>query len=246
MDVIILGSIAIAFAGFLQGCLGFGFGMISVPPLLMLLTAAEVIPMQIALSLFLTLPLAHRERHHLKPMLVGPLLIGAVIGLPAGMLVLYWFDGPYLKIAVGIILVFMAIAMLSGWSYYVKRQLPILFPVGFLSGVMATSFSMAGPPIILFLTNQDMEKSAFRGNILVYFTALGIISTIGYIIIGAFPPHLLKLMAIFFPTLMISGFMGAWASQHIPQLTFRRITLVMAAIMGLLLVIRNGFAIISG
>lgn len=245
MDVFIVGSMAVLIAGFIQGSLGFGFGMISVPPMLMVLTATEVIPMQIALSLFVTVPLAVRERSHLKPMLVGPLLIGAILGLPIGMLLLNRYDGPYVKLAVGIILISMSTAMLNGWSHHVKRQLPVLFPIGFLSGIMSTSISMAGPPIILFLTNQDMEKSQFRGNILVYFAVLSIVTTISFVYEGLYTARLLTMIAIFLPTTMIGGFIGQRVADTIPQLTFRRITLFVALIMGILLIVRNGFALLT-
>ena len=95
-------------------------------------------------------------------------------------------DGPYLKLTIGVILVVMSVAMLSGWSRPVKSPLLPLFPIGFLSGILQTTSAMSGPPIILFLTNQGMDKDRFRANILVYFALLGTISTVGYAWQGEF------------------------------------------------------------
>lgn len=245
MDVLIVGTIAVFFGAFLQGCLGFGFGMISVPLLLMVLAASEVVPMQIALSLMLSVPLAWQVRHHLTPTLVFPLLLGALAGLPVGFKLMALFDGPYLKLTIGVILVAMSVAMLSGWSRPIKSQLPALFPVGFLSGILQTTSAMSGPPIILFLTNQGMDKDQFRANILMYFALLCGISTVGYVSQGIFTQPVLQRMGVFSISLMIGGFIGARLSNRIPQDLFRKLALIVAAVMGLMLCVRN-MAIVLG
>jgi uncharacterized protein len=239
VELFVVGSIAVFFGGFLQSCLGFGFGMVSVPPMLMMLAATEVIPMQIGLSLFLSVPLAIHERRHWKAKLVAPLFVGALLGLPVGMKILGLFDGPYLKITVGVILVFMALAMLLGWSYPVKRQWLALYPVGFLAGIMQTCFSMAGPPIILFLTNQSMDRDTFRANILIFFALLGTVSSVGFAFQGAFTESVLKMMAVFIASTLLGGLLGARMSKRIPEQGFRTITLVLAGTMGMMLLVRN-------
>jgi uncharacterized membrane protein YfcA len=245
LEILIVGTVAVFFGGFLQGCLGFGFGMITVPLLLMVLAASEVVPMQIALSLMLSVPLAWQARHHLSAALVLPLLLGAIIGLPVGFKALTLYDGPYLKLTIGVILVVMSVAMLSGWSRPVKSPLLPLFPIGFLSGILQTTSAMSGPPIILFLTNQGMDKDRFRANILVYFALLGTISTVGYAWQGEFTQPVMQRMAFLSVSMIIGGFLGARFADRIPQDVFRKITLIVAAGMGLMLCVRN-IAILLG
>mgnify|MGYP001401637192 CR=1 FL=1 len=245
MDIVIVGALAVFFGGILQGCLGFGFGLITVPPLLMVLTAAEVIPMQISLSLLLCLPLAWQARHHFEIALVVPLVGGAFLGIPIGMYVLHMVDGSYLKLAVGLILVVMTAVMLSGWSRPVKKQTAALLPIGFLSGIMQTAISMSGPPIILFLTNQAMEKERFRANMLIYFAFVSSASTIGFVIQGAYTRPILERMLMFTASLLIGGYIGSKIASRIPQEGFRTMTLIIAGIMGIILSVRNA-AIVFG
>ena len=240
-----IGSIAVLLGGFLQGSLGFGFGLISVPPLLMVLSASEVVPMQIALSLMLSIPLAFHVRRFFQASVVLPMLLGAVVGLPFGMKILTAFDGPYLKLAVGVILVAMSVTMLTGWSRPVKSQALALVPVGILSGIMQTAFSMSGPPIILFLTNQSVDKERFRANLLIYFALLGTVSTTGFAMQGAITDLMIQRMTIFVPGVLIGGYAGTKLSTRIPQENFRKITLAVVAIMGLILVARNLLALFS-
>jgi uncharacterized membrane protein YfcA len=239
LEIYFIGTIAVLLGAFLQGCLGFGFGMITVPPMLMMLAASDVVPMQIALGALMSVPLAWKARMHIQPMLVGPLILSAVAGLPLGTLILHQFDGPVLKLTIGIVLVSMSLAMLTGWSYPVKRQLPMLFPIGFLAGLMQTSFSMSGPPIILFLTNQGMDKTTFRANVLIFLSTLACISTVVFVAHAEYDGDDLKRMAVFIPAVMMGGLLGERWTNRIPRETFRRITLMVALVMGLLLVLRN-------
>jgi hypothetical protein len=243
LDIIIIGIIAVFFAAFLQACLGFGFGMISVPPLLLVLTASEVVPMQISLSYLLTVPLAWQVRDQFKPRLVVPLLAGAVFGFPLGMKVLEYFDGPHLKVVVGLILVGVALALLSGWARPVKNQTAALVPIGFLSGLMQTTTSMGAPPIILFLTNQNMDKDQFRSNILIYFSFLSTFTCASFAYQGAFTQPVLHRMLIFSVSLIAGGVLGAKLTNKVPQEMFRKVVLVTAAVMGFLLFLRNAISL---
>lgn len=239
MDIILIGTVAVFCGGFLQGCLGFGFGMIAVPSLLMVLTASEVVPMCIGISLVLCIPLAWHARHQFRASLVIPLLVGAIVGLPVGMKTLARFDGPYLKIFAGLLLVGMSVAMFKGWSRPIKNQTLALFPIGFLSGMMQTTFSMSGPPIILFLTNQSMDKERFRANLLIYFSFIGSISITSYATQGAFTQPILEWMVIFVGSVLVGGMLGAKVASRIPQETFRKLTLTVAGVMGFVLFARN-------
>ena len=239
MEILIVGSIAVFIGGFLQGCLGFGFGLISVPLLLMVLAASEVVPMQIALGLLLSVPLALQVRRKIKPALVFPLLIGAFVGLPVGSKLMTLFDGPYLKLTVGVILVLMSVAMLSGWSRPIKSPLLPLFSIGFLSGILQTTSAMSGPPIVLFLTNQGMDKDRFRANILMYLALLCVITTVGFGLQGRFTQPILERTAILSISVITGGFFGMKLSSRIPQELFRKLTLIVAAAMGMLLCVRN-------
>jgi uncharacterized protein len=239
VDIILIGIIAVFLGGFLQGCLGFGFGMIVVPTLLMVLTASEVIPMCIGISLLLCIPLAWHARHHFNAALVIPLLIGALFGLPVGMKTLALFDGPYLKMFVGLLLVGMSLAMFNGWSRPIKNQTLALFPIGFLSGMMQTTLAMSGPPIILFLTNQSMDKDRFRANLLIYFAVIGAVSVTSYTLQGVYTQPMLERMIILVSAVLIGGLLGVKMAEKIPQELFRKITLVVSGVMGLVLFTKN-------
>ncbi len=239
IQILAIAAVSIMMGAFMQGCLGFGFGMLSVPPMMMILPAEIVIPVQIPLSLMLIIPLAWQVRHHFEYKLVIPLIIGAVIGMPIGIWILYHLNGNVLKLIVGLVLVALPIIMLMGWTRPLPNKLYTLIPVGMLSATMQGSMSISAPPIILFLTNQGMDKDLFRANVLLYFGGLGVISLTSFAMKGMYTGNILVMMAILFIMVPIGGFAGAKLSKHIPQQLFRTATLVVSGIMGIMLLLRS-------
>ncbi len=244
-DAYIIISLAILSGAFIQGCLGFGFGMISVPPLLMYLSLDEVIPMQIPLSMILTIPLGWQVRHHFQYKLVIPLLLGALIGLPIGIWVLNHFSGSVLRLAVGGVLVGLPTLMLMGWSRPLPNRLYTLIPIGMMSGVLQGSVSISAPPIILFLTNQGMHKDQFRANVLLFFTGLGFIALTGITLNGMYTPTVMSMIAKLLIIVPIGGYAGAKLATKIPQKLFRTLTLLVSAFMGGALLLRSAIVLLG-
>ena len=60
-------GVAAVFAGAcVQGCLGFGFGMVVVPVLLMYYPATTVIPLAVTMGMVISLPLGIHAREHFQ------------------------------------------------------------------------------------------------------------------------------------------------------------------------------------
>lgn len=240
LEVYIIAAIAVIMGAFMQGCLGFGFGMISVPLMLLVhMPPGLVIPLQIPLSMMLIVPLAWQVRHHFNYRLVIPLWVGALLGLPVGMWILNHLNVYLLSMSVGVILVFMPIVMLMGWSHPLPNRFYTLVPVGMMSAILQGSISISAPPIILFLSNQGMDKDTFRANILLYFGGLGVIAFSNFAYQGMYTGEVLKMFALLVCCVPIGGWAGARLSRRIPQKLFRTLTLMVSALMGALLLVRS-------
>ncbi len=234
-----VGAVLVLAGAVVQGCLGFGFGMVVVPVLLLMFPAVEVIPMTVLLSLIISLPMGLHARRYVHAGLLGPLVAGALVGFPVGMYVLRSFDGPGFKIGIGAFMVLLAAVMLSGWKRPMKNQHLALVPVGILSGILHGSISISGPPIILFLVNQETDKNRFRANILLYFSVIGTISTAIWIYMGAFTDVMWTRTGWYAGVVALGAIIGARLSQRVSQELFRRLTLMCAAVMGAVLVAQN-------
>jgi hypothetical protein len=239
MSLYILGALVTFAGGLVQGCLGFGLGLICVPPLMMLFPVTTVIPMVNAISLVSSVPLGWHARRYLKPGLVFPLIGGAICGLPLGMYFLNVFNGPGFKIGFGIFLVILAGLLLSGWKRPIKNQKLAIVPIGFCAGVLQTTISISGPPIILFLASQDTRKEIFRANLLIFFAAVSGVTTLTYFARSVYTIEMAQYIAVYMIGVFSGALIGTRITQYISQSVFERLTLAVAAFMGVLLVVQN-------
>lgn len=231
--------------GAVQGCVGFGFGMIALTPLLFLMSPREAVPTLMILSMLNTVPIAASNRDKIRFSIVAPLLAGSVLGVPLGIAAIMYLDGPVFRALVGLVLLVFAIVLVMGWSYPLPRPQLASVPIGFVSGVMTGSTSMGGPPVILFLANQAVPRDVFRTNIVTYFSCTNVLSISMVASQGLITTSLLTQTALFAPLLLAGTYVGSRISHGTSEQRFRTITLACAAAMGMVLVVRNGFDLVN-
>lgn len=234
---IIIGLIVIFFAGMIQGITSFGFSLLAVPLLGLFLPLQIVVPMLIIYSLFLNSIILYNVRKHVDIKKIAILVIAGVIGTPFGTYLLKAQDENILKIAVGIIVTFSAVAFLRGFKVHVKNEKLSYIPVGLMSGLLNGSVSLSGPPVILFLTNQGVEKQTFRANLTSYFWVLNLITVPTYLISGLITKDVMNYTMYLFPALIIGVIVGIKVGNKVDESIFRRMTLGLIVFMGILSII---------
>jgi uncharacterized protein len=239
VSVYLVAAGAVLLGGFLQGCIGFGIAMAAVPLMLLVMPAMDVVPLIAWISLANTSTMTWVLRRQVRPRMVLPLAAGCLIGVPIGVQILDAFDGPGLKAAIGALLVALSAVLFAGWSRPVRNEGAGLWSVGLLSGMMSGSTGIGGPPVVLFLSNQDTPRDVFRANIIAYFLLLCLISITVFTLRGAYDRESAGLLAVCIPAVLAGTWGGALLATRIPQELFRRITLLLSACNGLLLVIKN-------
>lgn len=162
-------------AAVISGITGFGFGLVSVPPLLMLYPPAGVITITKILTLSTSwVVIAHGWRQ-MKPKMILALFPFAIVGMLLGVRVLQHVSADAIKLLASIVVVGFTLILMRGiprgkWNH------AALGPVsGFVSGVMSTSTGLSGPPIVLYFTLRDIEVQPFRITIATYFVMLDLI-----------------------------------------------------------------------
>ena len=93
---------------------------------------------------------------------------------------------------------------------------------------------MAGPPVILFFTNQGMRKQVFRANLAAYFVFLNTITIPAHAASGLITGEVLRYALLFLPTLVAGKVLGSFLSRKVPEALFHRVVLVVVLCSGLL------------
>jgi len=235
--MIVLSFLVIMLSGFIQGTTSFGFSLIALPLLGIMLPLKLVVPLLVIFSLFMNSIILYKLRKHVHLKSILILIFSSIIATPMGAQLLMTVDEHVLKFFVGVIVVVSAVIFKLGLNIKVKNEKLAYIPVGIISGLLNGSVSLSGPPIILFLTNQKTEKQIFRGTLTSYFWILNIATTIVFYFNGLLSEEVFELSYKLLPALIIGILLGMKAGDQIEESTFKNITIALLFVMGTLSII---------
>ena len=234
-----VGIVVFCFAGLVQGCTGFGMALVAAPCLMLLMPPVTAVCTIIMMSTVSTFFVAAHARRHIRVRLVGPLALGGVVGMPFGIWTLQVVHPPLLKALVGAFVTAFALLLLSGWRRPLEHPRWSLIPVGMAGGLLGGSTSMGGPPVILFLANQETPKDAFRGNISCYFFTVNCFAITMFLAKGLLDAQVALQATVFLPAMLLGTYGGVALAKRVPEGLFRKVVMIGVAMMGLVLLATN-------
>lgn len=164
---IVFGLLGLMLGAFVQGAVGFAYGMIAIP---VLLWAGLSLPESVALVsttvIVQTAAGVWRFRTHVVWRDLPGVAAGRYAGLPVGLLIMAALDGAgrgAMKQAVGAVLlaiVALTVAFRPKPRERVRARWSL--PVGFSSGVLSGTTGMGGPPVVLWMIAHDWSTQRGR------------------------------------------------------------------------------------
>src|SRR4051812_18756268 len=158
-------------AAIVRGYSGFGFSLLAITSLSLLLAPADIIPpvfmMEIAASLGL-LPGIWKDIHWRSLALLGA---GCLVGTPAGVWFLANVSAAPMKIALASA-VLVSVGLL--WFGYSRKTMPGAaesVATGGISGLLNGALGIGGPPVVVFFFNLPAGNAVGRASLLALFFA---------------------------------------------------------------------------
>jgi hypothetical protein len=178
-------ALAVALSACLQATAGMGFALFLSPVLLVALVPTTAIVLMTGLGLMLNLlVLFHRGgRPHVVWAEVRPMLIAAMPGSVAGLVVLRSLPKPALEIGVGVIVVLLTLMRLRPsrdhghpkTNRHVQRG---RLAVGLLAGALSTAIGINGPPLAMWLSARGLSLSSIRDSLAALFLGMEVITSL--------------------------------------------------------------------
>lgn len=221
----IIAFVAVLFAGIIQSITGFGFGIVAMPLLTIFISPKLAAPITVCNSILLNLIILSRAHVHVDLPRIWPLVVAGMTGVPLGIWMLVNWDVNALRVYVGVATIAFTLIFLTGFRREVQREKLAFVPIGLASGVMSGSINMAGPPVILFLTNQALPRAVFRATIVAYFLIVTVWAVPMLIAVDLLDVAAFKTAVMLAPGLAIGAFIGTKLAPHVDDVAVRRITL---------------------
>src|SRR5579875_1024839 len=236
----------VAFAACVQTAAGMGFALILSPVLLALLAPKPAILLITALGLTLnTLVLVTRRSRPLVAWAeVMPMLLAAIPGSLLGLLVLEALSKAEIELAVGALVVAMALARLRPRGAETPSAPPSgRLLVGLLAGVLSTASGLNGPPLAMWLSSRPIEFRAVRDSLAAIFLGTGVISaaTLVPALGGARPTG--AVVALGFGGLLAGRALGGFAHDRLAPARLRSLLTLVILASGVSAVTLGAFAL---
>jgi uncharacterized protein len=222
-------TFGILLTGIFKGGFGGGPGGIAVALMSMFVAPAAaagiVLPILCAMDIFGLLAYRNNwSRHHVRVLIPGALL-GIVLGaLAFGVVPVEW-----VRLLIGLIAVTFT---LNRWFDLAQRLGAkagkpgrlIGFLSGATSGLTSTMAHAGGPPLLVYLLPQRMEKTIFVGTSVVFFAIVNYLKLIPYGLLGQLSTSNLGLSLLFAPLAPLGIWLGLRLERRIPEKPFYRLS----------------------
>jgi len=229
-QLIVVGG-AIFLAAFLQIVAGFGFALLSVPLMTLAIDPKIAVIVSSLTSVFVTTWQAVKDRSRADKVLVRRMVLAAYVGMPIGLLVFITVDSNVLRLMLGIAVLIAAGLLAAGFNLH--HAGPHLdHGAGFISGVLATSLSTNGPPLVFALQARQLDPVRFRATISTVFAVCNVGGLTLFIVSGNVTRDGLVATAVTVHALILGQLLGFPVRKHVHGERFRWLVLVLMFVSG--------------
>jgi uncharacterized membrane protein YfcA len=225
---LIVVGVAVFFAAFVQIIAGFGFALLSVPLMTLVIEPKLAVVVSSLTGVFVTGWQAYCSRDDADKVLAKRMLIGAYVGMPLGLVVLLTVNDDVLRLLLGatVLVAVVLLAMRVNLDHSGPR---LDYGAGFLSGVLNTSLSTNGPPLVFALQARQLSAVTFRATISMVFALCNILGLALFIGSGQVTRNGLVTAAVTTPAMFVGQLLGYPIRQHVDGEGFRWLVLVLLA-----------------
>jgi uncharacterized membrane protein YfcA len=228
------------FAGALvAGLSGFAFGLIAASIWLYILDPVQTATLIIAFGLIVQGYSVWKLRGALDWRKLWPFVLGAALGVPAGVTILTWANPAHVRAGVGAFLVL--------YSLYALFR-PAIAPIkaggavadagiGFLNGVLGGMTGLAGILVTLWCGLRGWPKDVQRTVFQPVAVAIFLMSALWMGARGAITAETIKLFLIGLPALLAGTWLGLQLFGRLNEAAFRRVVLALLLASGAVLMI---------
>lgn len=236
MTVLLLGALSILLATFLGGVVGFAYGLVALPLLLLIgVPLPEVVVINLVVALTTRLVVVGRMHANIDKKRTTLLILGSLPGVGLGLAVRDQVSVQVLQVGAGI-LTLLAVAALvlrpSRRRVGGTRRRTVL-TAGGLGGFLGATTSLNGIPPALVLTGSGATARNQVADLAAYFVVGNTLTLLALGVSGHVAATTVwPMLAAWLPVGLLGNLLGISLGHRLPQLVFRRLTLAVILVSG--------------
>jgi len=173
---VIVALAAVLTAAVIRGYSGFGFAMVAVTGMSLVMPPTLAVPVVLILDVAASIQLLPQVWRDISWVSLRCLFVGSVAAIPLGVFLLSSL--PEVPMRVGISILVLATAILLARGFALKRMPGWSFTlgVGVLCGIFNGAAAIGGPPAVLFYLSSPAGVSVSRASMIVYFLGIDLVT----------------------------------------------------------------------
>lgn len=233
--------LSILVAAFIRGYSGFGFAMIGVVALSIVLEPVQVVPVILLLDVVASLWLLPGVWSRIDWKSLSWLSIGVFVGTPAGVYLLANVPADLMRGGIAGIVLVLALLL---WKGYSAKRMPGRVKTavtGMASGVLNGSSGVGGPPVILFYFSSPAGVAVSRASLIAFFFGTDVVAFSMSMVHGLVTGTTLYLGGILIIPLIIGIGVGSRLFSRTRADSFRKKVLLLLMTLSVVALVRSMF-----
>lgn len=228
LTTLLLGALVVLSATFLAGVVGFAYGLVALPLLLLVgISLGDVVVINLVVGLVSRLGVVARRHADVNWGRTRLLLLGCLPGILLGTLTRDHVDTDVIQLAAGVVTL-VAVAAIARGSRAETRESkpPLVLVAGGLGGVLGATTSLNGVPPALLLTGDRATARTMVADLAVYFVLGNVVTLLMLSQTGQAPSGWVwSALLLWVPVGLVGNMLGVGLGPRMPFARFRGLTL---------------------
>ena len=235
--LVLLGAfIVLTIASTIRATAGFGFSLVAVPPLALLIDPVTAVVVAASMAAPLSVWIAIKDRHHVDRRIAGLVLGFGLAGVPLGVWILNVLSAEFLMVVIAVIVL---IGTVMVW-----RRVTIpgghisVAAVGAFSGASFGATGIDGPPMVAALQGMGLEPRVQRATLAVAFSGTSIAAIVGYGFTNQLTATVGATLLVGLPALFVGIWVGEQLFSRLNAMRFRQVVLTLLVVSSISVITR--------
>jgi len=218
--------VIICIAAVLQSISGFGFSLLAMPLLSIFVDIQDAVVIATLCGIFTNAVHLRKDFQLVERSIARRISLSALIGMPLGVVVLSVFSATHMRAIIGAVIVVLVFLMMRNFILKTENT-NVDIVLGAFSGLLATSVSTNGPPLVFLLQSKQLDPWRLRATLAYVFTISGCASFIVLMIAGKGSIEAFQYAMLSLPAMYLGTVVGRKARLRVTQEAFKRLMYVL-------------------
>ena len=214
----------ISFASFAQSLSGFGFSLLAVPLMTLVVSPRDAVVVATVIGALSTTSQAYTDRAFVDAAIAKRLTLASFIGMPFGLTAFVLVSETGLRVVLGVVVFVSAVMLLRGFQLHDEKH-RLDWVLGVVSGFLSTSTSTNGPPLVFVMQARRIDPAVFRATINTVFSLVNIVAVVMFAVAGKVNTQNLGGVLVAIPALFLALRIGYYFRKRITPEHFRSLVI---------------------